>query len=67
MLDLIKNEVRFEENVMQTQEDVLEFLNDVEIPETIQWSDRLTREIKVLNDAEREFIQWCFVEGAIAS
>ncbi|QUW21285.1 sigma-70 family RNA polymerase sigma factor [Sporosarcina sp. Marseille-Q4063] len=63
MLDIIKKEVRFEENVMQTEEDVLEFLNDVESPETIQWSDRLSQAFKVLNDAEREFIQWYFVEG----
>jgi RNA polymerase sigma factor (sigma-70 family) len=63
MLDIIKKEVRFEENVMQTEEDVLEYLNDVESPETIQWSDRLSQAFKVLNDAEREFIHWYFVEG----
>ncbi|WP_172371637.1 sigma-70 family RNA polymerase sigma factor [Sporosarcina jiandibaonis] len=63
MLDLLKKEVRFEENVMQTEEDVLEFLNDIESPETDQWSDRLCQAFKVLNDAEREFIHWYFVEG----
>jgi hypothetical protein len=35
MLDIIKKEVRFEENVMQTEEDVLEYLNDVDSPETV--------------------------------
>ena len=34
MLDLLKKEVRFEENVMQTEEEVLEFLNGIESPET---------------------------------
>jgi hypothetical protein len=63
MLDIIKKEVRFEENVMLTEEDVLEYLNDVESPETIQWSDRLCQAFKGLNDAEREFIHWYFVEG----
>jgi RNA polymerase sigma factor (sigma-70 family) len=48
---------------MQTEEDVLEFLNDIESPESNQWSDWLCQVFKVLNDAEREFIQWYFVEG----
>ncbi|QUW21295.1 sigma-70 family RNA polymerase sigma factor [Sporosarcina sp. Marseille-Q4063] len=60
MLDIIKREVRFEENVMQTEE---KYLNDVESPATIQWSDRLSQAFKILNDAEREFIHWYFVEG----
>ena len=42
MLDLLKKEVRFEENVMQTEDDVLEFLNDMESPVTDLWSDRLS-------------------------
>ena len=65
MLDLLKKEVRFEENVMQTEEDVLEFLNDIESPasDLDLWSDRLCLAFNVLNDAEREFIHWFFVEG----
>ena len=63
MLDLLKKEVRFEENVMQTEEDVLEFLNDIESPVGDEWSDRLSLAFNVLNAAEREFIHWYFVEG----
>ncbi|MBO1910379.1 sigma-70 family RNA polymerase sigma factor [Sporosarcina sp. 6E9] len=66
MLDLIKKEVRFEENVIQTEDDVLEFLNDTEStdsPTSDVWSDRLRQAFKVLNNAEREFIQWYFLEG----
>ena len=65
MLDLLKKEVRFEENVMQTEEDVLEFLNDIESPvsDLDLWSDRLCLAFNVLTDGEREFIHWFFVEG----
>jgi hypothetical protein len=52
-LVIIKKEVRLEKNVMQTEEDVLEFLNDIEGPESDLWSDRFCRAFKVLNDAER--------------
>ena len=63
MLDLLMKEVRFEKNVMQTEEVVLEFLNGIESPVANQRSDRLCQAFKVLNDAEREFIHWFFIEG----
>ena len=48
---------------MQTDDDVLEFLSEIQGPVPEQWSDRLETAFEVLTEAERSLIQWLFVEG----
>lgn len=63
MLDRLKGEIRFEENVMQAEDEVLEFLNEVEGPVAEIWSDRTEAALEHLTESERDLIQWFFVEG----
>ena len=65
LLDLIKNESRFEENVMQTEDDLLVDLIEKErdLPTLEDWSDTLTAAFDQLAASERQLIQWIFVEG----
>lgn len=64
-LDFMKNESRFEEHVMQTEDDLLVGLieQESEIPISGEWSDRVTIAFDQLTTSERQLIQWIFVEG----
>ena len=63
MLDRLKGEIRFEENVMQTDDDVLAILNEFEGPVSENWSDRVEAAFEILTEAEQSLILWLFVEG----
>lgn len=63
MLDRLKGEIRFEENVMQTEDDILELLNEFEGPVSEKWSDRVALAFESLTESERSLIHWLFVEG----
>ena len=63
MLDRLKGEIRFEENVMQTEDDVLAILNEFEGPVPEKWSDRLATAFEILTESERSLVHWLFVEG----
>lgn len=63
MLDRLKGEIRFEENVMQTEDDVLEILSKLEGPASEKWSDRLATAFETLTEEERSLIHWLFVDG----
>ena len=63
MLDRLKEVIRFEENNTQTEDDVLDFLRDGEIPAIEEWSDGLAAAFEHLTEAERGLIQWLFVES----
>ena len=63
MLDELKREGRFEENVTQMEDEILNVLIDTESPVILEWSDRLDAALEILTPVERELIQWVFVEG----
>ena len=63
MLDEIKRESRFVENVMPAEDDILELMSTLEDPVPLEWSERLTTAFELLTDNEREIIQWLFIEG----
>lgn len=65
MLDLIKSENQFEENVMQAEDDLLLDLadQDVALPIYDGWSDKLSEAFEQLTENEKLLIQWIFVEG----
>lgn len=65
LLDLIKNETRFEENVMQTEDDLLvDFIEKEREPPLLEvWSDRVGTAFDQLSASERQLIQWIFIEG----
>jgi len=61
MLDELKRESRFEENVMPTEDDVLVYvIGGVGGDDGF---DRLHDAIERLNPSDKAFIQWIFVEG----
>ena len=62
MLDEMKKENRFEENVSQAEDDFLEALSQIENPISEAWSDELDRAFEILTMEERQLIQWLFVE-----
>lgn len=62
MLDELKRDNRFESNNSQMEDDILEALSIVEDPIPSTWSDRLDNAFEMLTPAERELIQWLFVE-----
>lgn len=62
MLDRLKGEIQFEENVMQTDDDVLAILNEFEGPVSEKWSDRVEAAFEILTESERSLIHWLFVE-----
>ena len=63
MLDRIKGETRFEEKIVQADDDVLAMLNEFEGPVTENWSDRIEIAFEILTEPERSLVQWLFVEG----
>ena len=65
MLDMLKQENRFEENVMQTEDDLLVGLVEEGSEHHIfdEWSDKFTTAFEHLSENERQLIQWIFVEG----
>ncbi|MCZ2258568.1 hypothetical protein KSU66_08680 [Sporosarcina sp. G11-34] len=48
---------------MQTEDHVLELLNDFEAPVSEKWSDRVHITFETLTESERSLIYWLFVEG----
>lgn len=65
MLDMLKRENQFEENVMQAEDNLLMDLVDQEVALPIYdgWSDRLGEAFEQLTENEKDLIQWIFVEG----
>jgi len=63
MLDGLKKESRFEENVKQIEDKLLEFVNDKATPVIAEWTDCLSDALKNLSATERELVQWLFIEG----
>ena len=64
MLDELKREGRFEENVTQMEDEILNVLIDTESPVSSEWSDRLDAALEILTPVERDLIQWVFVKGS---
>ncbi len=62
MLDELKKENRFEEHVTQTEDELLHAYGEEEDPSTDDWSDRLEEALETLTKAERELINWLFIE-----
>lgn len=63
MLDELKRENRFEENVIQMEEELVEAKNEMGGPILARWSDRLDNALDVLTPLEQELIHWLFIEG----
>jgi RNA polymerase sigma factor (sigma-70 family) len=63
MLDELRKESRFEENVMQMEDELLQIVNDQAAPVTAQWMDCLVDAIDRLTLAERQLVQQLFIEG----
>lgn len=63
MLDELKRENRFSEHHMQTEDDLLSTLREIEHPIAEVWSDRIEKGFEQLTAAERMLVQWLFVEG----
>ncbi|WP_192600272.1 sigma-70 family RNA polymerase sigma factor [Sporosarcina limicola] len=63
MLDELKKESRFNEHVMQMEDEFLDILNAIEVSETIEWSDFLNKAFALLKPVERELVHRLFVEG----
>lgn len=63
MLDELNKENRFSEHHMQTEDDILSALREIEHPIAEVWSDRIEEGFEQLTAAERMLVQWLFVEG----
>lgn len=62
MLDELKKQRRFEENVIQTDDDILHNIIDKEEFFTTELSETIETALVVLNKNERELLYWLFVE-----
>lgn len=63
MLDELKKENRFEKHHMQTEDEIMSVLREIEQPMAKIWSDRIEEAFEQLTSAERMLVQWLFVEG----
>lgn len=63
LLDEMKIQNRFEQRVIQMEDDILEMVIDADIPEPFVWSEKVDHALFCLSDKERELISWLFVEG----
>ena len=65
MLDLLKHENKFEENVVQTEDDLLTSYVDTnrKLVDSPMWSDELAILIDDLTGNEKQLLQWLFIEG----
>lgn len=65
MLDVLKRERRFEETIIQTEDDLL--VNYIESCKEndvyIGWSEDVWLQIERLSKHEKQLIQWLFIEG----
>lgn len=63
MLDELKKEGLFEENVIQMEDELLDFVNDIAAPVIAEWVDCLSDALKNLSATEQELVQLLFIEG----
>ena len=63
MLDQLKIESRFNEMVMQIEDELLEFVCVEDGPNDCGWTEYLADALDTLSTPERELVQWLFVEG----
>ncbi len=63
MLDELKKEGRFEEQVTQMDDELLEVVCTMKSPIESEWSDDLVDALELLSPSERELIQWLFIDG----
>jgi len=62
MIDELRKESRFEENVLQMEDEHLHFIHDIAVPVPAEWTDCLANAMDRLTLAERELIQRLFIE-----
>lgn len=63
MLDELKKENRFEKHHIQTEDEIMSVLREIEHPIAKIWSDRIEEAFEQLTPAEKMLVQWLFVEG----
>lgn len=64
MLDELNKENRFIDHHMQTEDEILSVLREIEpLPIAEAWSDRIEKAFEQLTTAEKMLVQWLFVEG----
>lgn len=65
MLDVMKKENRFEEHVIQTEDDVLASFIERErdVVKATEWSNEIATALEQLTVNEKQLIQWLFIEG----
>lgn len=65
MLDLIKRENKFQDYVVQTEDQLLlgYLESEYEMMASVEWSDELTCELEKLSETEKQLIQWLFANG----
>ncbi|AMQ07797.1 sigma-70 family RNA polymerase sigma factor [Sporosarcina psychrophila] len=63
MIDELRKESQFEENVMQTEDESLQIINDIATPVTAEWRDCLVNAMDRLTLAEQQLVQRLFIEG----
>lgn len=62
MLDELKNETHFAENIMPIKDDLLDFVNQQEAPVAWEWSDFLTKAFEQLKPGEQELVKWLYID-----
>lgn len=65
MLDVMKKENQFEDNVVQTEDDLLASYvgSDRDIVGSTVWSTDVAAALEQLTGSEKQLIQWLFIEG----
>lgn len=65
MLDLLKQENRFEEYIIQTEDELLNEYVETEVEHTLfdEWSEKTFHVLEQLTEKEKQLIHWIFVEG----
>lgn len=65
MLDMMKQENKFEENVVQTEDDLLaSYVDNMrEIDKSIEWPSEIAAALAQLTENEKQLIHWLFIEG----
>lgn len=63
MIDELKKESRFEENVLQMEDEILQFISDIAAPVAAEWKDGLVTAMDRLTLAEHQLVHRLFIEG----